>query len=104
MVGLIYKYTKLTIYHIFVILIGIPMAILWAIINGIVVFTIVWLWGPAIKLVVLAVYAAAPAFTSPIQAVLAPLADVIARIFRQIRVRANINGSFIKNINPEHMA
>ena len=69
-VEIIYKYTKLTIYHIFVILIGIPMAIVWAIVNGITVFTVVWLCGPAIKLTVSLVYALAPAFTAPLQAIL----------------------------------
>ena len=101
-VGIIYKYTKLAIYHIFVILIGVPMAIVWAIINGITVFVIVWLWGPAIKLTVLLVYAVAPAFTAPLQAILAPLADIIARIFRQIRIRAHIDGSSMKKFG-EHI-
>ena len=79
------------------------MAIIWAIVNGIMVFAVVWLWGPALKLTVLWVYAVAPAFTAPLQAVLAPLADVVARIFRQIRVRSNITGSFMTNIHPKHM-
>ena len=101
-VGIIYDYMKLAIYHIFVILIGIPMVFVWGIVNGITVFVIVWLWGPAIKLAVLLVYAVAPAFTAPLQAILAPLADVIARIFRQIRIRAHIDGSSMKKFG-EHI-
>ena len=80
------------------------MAFLFAILNGITVFVVVWLWGPILKLIVLWVYAVAPAFTAPVQALLGPLADVIARIFRQIRIRARIDGSLMKKFGPEHIA
>ena len=92
--GVTYKYTKLVIYHIFVILIGVPMAILWAILNGLMVFILVWLYQPVLRVTVMWIYALTPLFTVPIQAILTPLVDVSARIFRQIRIKANLEGSF----------
>ena len=96
--GLCYKYTKLVIYHIFVILIGVPMAILWAIINGIMVFVLVWLYQPALRLTIMWIYAATPLITVPLQAIFTPLVDVSARLFRQIRVKATLDGSFAERL------
>ena len=92
--GLMYKYTKLVVYHIFVILIGFVFAFIWAIINGITAFIHVWLWGPALKLTLLWIYAVTPLVTVPLRAIFTPLVDIQARIFRQIRVQANLTGPF----------
>ena len=103
--GMVYKYTKLVLYHIFVILVGIPLTIVWAIVNGITTFVLVWVWGPALRYFIVWVYAVTPAVTTPYRALLAPLVDVAARIFRQIRVQANINGSLGKKLGgQEHIA
>lgn len=92
--GVMYKYTKLVVYNIFVILIGFIFAFIWAIINGINAFIHVWLWGPALKLTLLWIYAVTPLVTVPLRAICTPLFDVLARIFRQIHVQANLTGSF----------
>ena len=68
--GITYKYTKLVVYHIFVILIGIPMAILWAVLNGIMVFVLVWLYQPVLRVTVMWIYAVTPLITVPLQACL----------------------------------
>ena len=106
--GLVYKYIKLVLYHIFVILIGIPMTILWALINGLMAFVLVWLWGPALRLTIIIIYSVTPLATVPMQAILTPLVDVLARFFRQIRVRADLGGSVglggVKPAGQEHMA
>ena len=91
--GLIYKYTKLVLYHFFVIIVGIPLMLVWAIINGITSFVMVWMWGPALRLIVVVVYCVAPAFYVPVQAILSPIVDVSARIFRQCVIQAKLSGS-----------
>ena len=90
--GLVYKFFKLVLYHVFVIFLGIPLAMLWGVINGVVIFVLVWLWTPLLRLVIVTVHAVTPVATVPIQAVLAPLFDAIGRIFGHIRVRADLKG------------
>ena len=68
------------------------MAILWAILNGLFVFIHVWIYLPAMKITIFWVYAFAPLMAAPIQAIFTPLVDVSARIFRQIRIKATLNG------------
>ena len=65
---------------------------LWAIVNGIMTFVLVWLWGPALRLFVTVIYSVAPAYFVPVQAVLSPIIDVLARIFRQCVVQAKVSG------------
>ena len=84
--------------HIFVILIGVPMAILWAILNGIMVFILVWLYQPVLRVTVMWIYAFTPLVTVPIQAIFTPLVDVSARIFRQIRIKASLEGSYAEKL------
>ena len=95
---MVYKYTKLVIYHIFVILIGIPLAIIWAVINGIMVFILVWLYQPVLRMTVMWIYAVTPLVTVPLQAIYTPLVDAHARIFRQIRIKAKLDGSFAERL------
>ena len=90
--GIIYKYTKLVLYHIFVIIVGIPLTIVWAIVNSITTFYLVWMWGPALRLFMVLIYAVAPAVTIPFNALVSPVVDVFARIFRQCRIR--VSGDF----------
>ena len=99
-VGLVYKYTKLIIYHIFVFLIGIPLAIAWAITNGIVIFTVVWMWGPLLKVVSMMTYSLAPLVTVATEVSLRPFMDITARVFRQIRIK----GDFAVKKPDEHVA
>ena len=94
---MLYRYTKLGVYHFLVVLIGFALAFLWAIINGINTFIHVWVWGPFLKFIVVWIFALAPLITEPLRAILTPLVDVHARIFRQIRVHANLTGLFAKN-------
>ena len=96
--GLMYKYTKLIVYHFFVILIGLILAFIWAVINGIMAFIHVWIWGPALKLSLLWIYAVIPLVTEPLRAIFTPLVDVQARVFRQIRVQANLTGPLAEKL------
>ena len=96
--GLCYKYLKLITYHILVFFIGIPMARLWAFFNGSVRFFYVWIYQPCLRLYVMWSYAFTPLVTVPFQAMLTPLVDVYARIFRQIRVKATLDGSFAERL------
>ena len=95
--SMLYTYTKLGVYHFLVVLIGFILMFLWAIINGICSFIHVWVWGPALKLFLVVIFALAPLITEPLRAIFTPLVDVQARIFRQIRVHANLTGLFAKN-------
>ena len=92
MMEYIYKYVKFGTYHLFVLVFGIFLAIIFGIINGIVSFGHVWLYGPLLKYTLIVVYSAAPLATVPLVALLTPLVDVHARFFRQIRIRFNLTG------------
>ena len=96
--GFVYKYTKLITYHVFVILFGMVFAILFAFINGLISFIHVWIYGPALKITLLWVYAFTPLITVPLRAIFTPIVDVSARIFRQIRIQANLTGPFAENV------
>ena len=86
--GAVYKYTKLIIYHILVILTGIPVALIWGLSSGCTVFSLVWLYQPWLRVFVTCVYACAPLFTAPMQATLTPLIDVLGHICQQIRIKS----------------
>ena len=91
--GLTYKYVKLFTYHFFVFVFGFILAFLFAILNGVMSFIHVWIYGPTAKIALLWVYAVIPLAVAPLRAILRPLVDVHARIFRQIRV--NLSGSYL---------
>ena len=90
--GLSYKGTKLVCYYIFVILIGVPMTFVWGCLNGYAVFACVWLWGPALKLILLIMHSCTPVVVTPLKMCCSPAVDVAARIFRQIRAQAIVLG------------
>ncbi|KAL5476229.1 hypothetical protein EMCRGX_G026146 [Ephydatia muelleri] len=84
--GITYKYIKLAVYHLLVLVFGIPIAIIWALINAIIAFTCTWLWSPVLKIVVLLIYGISPLVTETVRAFMSPLVDMSARILRQIRL------------------
>lgn len=86
--NVVYKYTKLIIYHILVILFGIAFTIFFAIFNGLISFIHVWMYGPFLKITILWVYALTPLLTVPLRA----MVDVCARSFRQFRIQAKFTG------------
>lgn len=106
--GLVYKFFKLVLYHVFVIFLGIPLAVMWGVVNGIVIFVLVWIWAPLLRLTIVSIHAVTPAVTVPIQALLAPLVDAIGRVFRQIRIRGDLSESLglkgIRSVGEEHIA
>ena len=87
-----YKYTKLVTYVIFLILVGVPMTFVWGCVNGTVIFSCVWLWGPTLKLIKLFIHACAPIIVVPVQVICTPSVDVFARMWRQCRLQAIILG------------
>ena len=91
-IGFIFKYTKLVVYNILVIVFGFLFAFNWAIIYGIVVFTLTWIWSPVQRLTLITIHFLLPLTTETLRALLYPLADAIGRIFRQIRVKASFGG------------
>ena len=97
-VGRIYKYIKIAMYHFFVFLFGIPMAVFWAMFNGFMVFFYVWFYQPFLRLSTMWMYALSPLVSVPLQAFFAPISDVVARIFRQIRVKATLDGPFAERL------
>ena len=90
--SLSYKYTKLVAYCIFLIVVGVPLTFVWGCVNGSTVFCCMWVWSPILKLILLSVHSCAPAIVVPIQVLCAPIVDVAARIFRQVRLQAIILG------------
>ena len=90
--GVTYKWIKLITYHSFVFIIGIPLMIVWAFVNGIMAFIYSWIWSPALRLSIFWLAAALPLVTMPLVVIFKPLVDVSARMFRQIQIKANLNG------------
>ena len=90
-----FKYTKLVVYNILVLFFGLPFAILWAFIYGIIVFVLSWIWSPVLRLTLLAFNAVVPLCTEPFQAMFSPLVDVSARFFRQIRIKLSLDGGLV---------
>ena len=99
-----FKYTKLVVYNFFVILLGIFLAFIWAIVYGIIMFYITYVWSPSLRLALILINTALPLATEPLRAFLTPLADVAARIFRQIRIKAQLNGGLLSPLAHEHTA
>ena len=97
-IRLTYDYTKLVVYHIFVLLLGIMFACLFAIFNGILNFSLVWVFGPLVKMLIVLAYSLAPAVTGPYSAVMGPMVDISARFFRQIRIKTNLDVKGLEKI------
>ncbi len=96
---IVYKWTKLITYHIFVIIIGIPLMIVWALVNGITAFTYSWIWSPAMRITIFWVAATLPLVTMPLVTIFRPLIDVAARCLSQIRIKTDLNGKgFVQNV------
>ena len=93
-----YKYTLIIVYHVCVFLYGVVFAFLFAIINAVMAFIHVWIYGPALKIALLWIYAFAPLVVAPIRAMYRPLVDASARIFRQIRVDGKLHGSYAERL------
>ena len=91
-IGIVFKYTKLVVYNILVIVFGFLFAFLWAITYGIVVFILTWIWSPVQRLTLITIHFLLPLTTETLRALLYPLADAVGRIFRQIRVKASFDG------------
>lgn len=80
--SLTYKYTKIVIYHILVIIVGIWFAIAWAVINAAVAFFHAWVYGPMLKLMLIIVYMLNPLYSVPVRVLLRPPVDTIGRLCR----------------------
>lgn len=98
MVGLVYLYTKLILYNTLVITLGIPFAILGALLNGMMAFFLVWFWGPLLRLLLLLMYSMAPVVTVPLIILFSPMGDAYARVYRKIQIKADINGNVAKKL------
>lgn len=57
-------------------------------------FMVTWVLQPSIRLGLFVVGAVLPVFLEPLKIVLSLLRDVQARVFRQIRINAELGGSF----------
>lgn len=71
------------------------MSLLWAITLGILSFVLVWIWTPTFRALMFTSGRLLPAATEPLKALLIPIVDVHARLFRQIRVKSWLNGSLM---------
>ena len=90
--NVVFTYIKLFVYNFLVLILGLPLAVLWGIIIAISAFIYTWIWGPALKTVLMWLYASVPLVLAFLRSVYRPFVDVSARIFRQIRLRSSVNG------------
>lgn len=104
----VFQYTKLFFYNLLVIFFGFLFSLLWGFIASILLFVITWIWNPVLKMNLLILGATVPIVTEPLKAFFTPLSDVSARIFRQIHVKANIDGKLLSPLSTTrdagHMA
>ncbi len=97
--GIIYKWIKLITYHVFVFLIGIPLMIIWALVNGITAFTYSWIYSPALRITIFWIAASLPLGTMPLVTLFRPLVDMGARCFSQIRLKGSVEGKgFVQTV------
>ena len=82
LLSVVYKHTKWVIYHIFVIAIGVWIALLLAVINGVFAFFHVWMWGPLVKLLLMVLYMLKPFYSALVKVLLYPLAETAALLCR----------------------
>ena len=96
--GIIYKWIKIITYHIFVFVIGIPLMIIWALLNGIMAFIYSWIWSPTLRITIFWIAAVLPLITMPLVTIFRPLIDVAARCLSKIRCKAGVDGKgFVQN-------
>jgi hypothetical protein len=93
--GLLFKYVKLFVYVIMVVMFGIPLAVFWGLLMGLATFFRSWVAYPLTKLIMYIVGMAIPAVIQPLRAVLMPLADVAAYPFRHIKIKHDLNGGLL---------
>ena len=99
--GMVYTYTKLVVYIIGTIVLGIPVMFISAVVNGLAVALLVWVWGPVLKLWMNFFHAFLPLLTGPCVILFTPLVDVLARLLRQCRVQVKAN---VENKKQQHVA
>lgn len=97
--GVMFHYSKLVVYNFFVITLGFIVAFIWAVIAGFVAFYVNFVWSPSLRLALLLVASILPLATEPLRVLLSPFADAIARVFRQIRVNATLDGGLFNAVS-----
>ena len=96
---IIYRWIKLIVYHFFVFIIGIPLMLMWAFLNGIMAFIYSWMWSPVLRISIFWLAATLPLATMPLVTIFRPLIDVAARCLRQIRLKGALTGNgFVQNV------
>ncbi|XP_019857380.1 PREDICTED: uncharacterized protein LOC109585694 [Amphimedon queenslandica] len=95
----VFHFTKAIVYNGLVLIFGIFITLVWAFLASILAFVTTWVWWPIMRSALFVSGATIPAVVEPMKAFLTPLADVHARIFRQIRINATFNGGFNPRIN-----
>ena len=90
--GIMFYYTKLILYNYFVIILGFLFTFIWAVLMGFFAFYVNYVWNPSLRLALLLIASFLPLVTEPLRAFLSPLADAIARVYRQIHIKATLDG------------
>lgn len=68
---------------------------MWALLLSLVAFVVTWMYSPGLKMVLLVINSTLPIVTEPLKALFTPLIDVLARVFRQIKVDATLGGGLL---------
>ena len=87
-----FLYARAFLYNVFVVTLGIIFTFIWAVLMGFFTFYVNFVWSPSLRLALLLVASMLPLVTQPLRILLSPLADAIARVFRQIRIKATLDG------------
>ena len=97
--GRVFYYTKTILYNVLVLMFGIFFTVIFAMFWSLVAFAATWIWWPILRFFLFLIGTIAPIVNEPMKAFLTPLTDVHARIFRQIRINATLNGGFTHSGN-----
>ena len=88
----VFTITKLMMYNLLVILIGFPTAFFWALGFASIAFFCTYILSPFIRMILIFVHVIMPLATETTRSLLYPLGDAIGRIFRQIQIKASLDG------------
>ena len=66
---------------------------------GFCAFYVNYVWSPSLRLALLLVASMLPLVTEPLRVLFSPLADAVARVFRQIRIKATLDGGLFDTVS-----
>ena len=93
-----YEFIRIGIYHCFLVCCGIPNVLIWACVNGYMVYLITWVYQPWLRLTAMCWYSCAPLLFLPFNAIILPVIKAVARAICQLRIKATLDGPLTEGV------